>query len=214
MFEEAHATGESPGQVQVPISARIVFCLWAMLVAMLPAATAAYSAFRVINSFRNMTNAEEAGSEWVLRHLHGANIPLVIALAISSLLAFGLGIALAINQKRRLAGVGLPLSMAIPALAVTPALFLWSAESKIIGVLSGDIMNFSATDYALTIPSLLLLAIASGLVVQGLAFVCAVVSLFISPERRADAVSGPRVFIWFVSGVLIALCAVLVFITA
>ena len=121
-------------------------------------------------AFRNLANAEESGSEWLQSNLHAANTPLWIALAISAVLAFGIALALTIDPKRRLAGVGLPLSIGIPFLAVTPAVFLGAAESKIREIISGNFMTFSATDYALTVPSLLMLAIASGLLVLALDF--------------------------------------------
>jgi len=207
MFEEPHATAESQEQASVSIGARIVFCLWAISVAILPAVTAAYSSFRVIHSFTNLANAEESGSEWLRHNLQAANTPLWIALAISAVLAFGMALALTINRKRRLAGVGLPLSIGIPFLAVTPAVFLGAAESKIREILLDNVMAFSPADYALTVPSLLMLAIASGLLVLGLTFICGVISLFMSPKRRADALSAPRVFIWLVSGVLLLMCS-------
>ncbi|HET8782013.1 MAG TPA: hypothetical protein VFM63_06325 [Pyrinomonadaceae bacterium] len=207
MFEEPRASAESPEQAPVAIGARIFFCLWAMSVAMLPAIVAAYSSFRVINSFRTLSTAEESGSEWLQNNLHAANTPLWIAFGISALLAFAMALVLTIKPQRRLAGVGLPLSLGLPFLALTPAVLLGVAESKIREILSGSFETFSAMDYALTIPWLLMLAIASAVLVLSLTFLCGVISLFLPPQRRADALSGPRVFIWFVSGVLLLMGA-------
>jgi hypothetical protein len=207
MFPEPHAPTESPEQAPVSIRARIVFCLWAISVAMLPAITAAYSSFRVINSFRTLSNAEESGSEWIQHNLQAANTPLWIAFGISALLAFAMALVLTIKPERRLAGVGLPLSLGLPFLAVTPAVLLGVAESKIREVLSGSFETFSVMDYALTIPWLLMLAIATGVLVLGSTFLCGVVSLFLSPQRRAEALSAPRAFTWFVSGVLLSMSA-------
>lgn len=207
MFEQPHASLDSPEQAPVSVGTRIVFCLWAMSIAMLPAVTAAYSSFRVINSFRTLAIAEESGSEWIHKNLQAANTPLWIAFGISALLAFAMALVLAIKPQLRLAGVGLPLSLGIPFLAVTPAVLVGVAESKIREVLSGSFETFSAMDYALTIPWLLMLAIASGVLVLCVTFLSGVISLFLSPQRRAEALSAPRVFIWFISGVLLLMSA-------
>jgi hypothetical protein len=212
IFEEPQAIAESPEQAHVSIGARIIFSFWAMLVVVLPALTAAYAAFRVINTFRNMTNAEEAGRDYIQGNLHAANLPLIIALAVSALLSLGMALILTVNSKRRLAGVGLPFSVGVPILALIPGLLLWFAESTVVALLDNRLTGASVEDTALTVSWLLAFSMVSGGFVLFFSFVCSVVSLLIPPRRRGDPLSAPRAFVWLVSGVLFLMSAGLFFI--
>ena len=211
IFDEASAT-EAVEQPDVSIVSRIVFAFWAVLVALPPSVTAAFASLQVTNLFRNLKNAETAGQEAIFSTFHDANVGLIIALAVSALLAFGMALTFTLDPKRRFAGVGLPLSIAIPILALTPGLFLWTAESKVIDLLTGKLNNVEVPNFAETIASLLFLALSLGLIFQAVILGSAIVSIFIPLRRRADPLSAPRAFIWLISGILLLMFAGLLFV--
>ena len=215
IFEVPGEAAQPAEPAKVSIAARILFCFWASVVAMLPAIGAAYAAWLVVNVFRGITNAETAGMVYITSGLHVSNIPLIIVLIVSGFLAFGMALVLAISPKRRMAAVGLPFSIAIPILAATPGFFLWTAESRVIDLLSGKLgNNVSVSGFAQTITSLLILTLALGLLIQGLTVVFALVSLLIPVRSRSEPDSAPRVFVWLVSGVLLLTFAGLFFVIA
>ncbi len=215
IFEAPGEAAEPVEQAKVSIVARVLFCFWAAVVAMLPAVGAAYAAWLVVNVFRGITDAETAGLAHVMGGLHVSNIPLIIALTVAGFLAFGMALVLAINSKRRMAAVGLPFSIAIPIMAATPGLFLWTAESRVVDLLSDKLdNNVSVPVFAQTITSLLILTLALGLLIQGLTVVFALVSLLIPVRSRSEPDSAPRAFVWLVSGVLLLTFAGLFFVLA
>jgi hypothetical protein len=207
MLEEPREATESIEQAKVSIAIRLLFSFWAVLVVVLPGFAASLGALRVTSVFTNLVNAEEAGSTAIQTGLHLSNKPLIVAFVVSAILAFGMAVALATSQKRRLAGVGLPLSIAIPILAVTPGAFLWFAEKNIVDLLAGMVTDVSIADFVIRVTTSRFLALGSGLLVQGVVVLCAVISLIRSPQARTDPLSLPRVFIWLVSGVLLLMFA-------
>ena len=203
LFEEPGEAAESPQQADVSIVARLLYAAWASIVAIVPALAATYSALQVTNLFRSMKDAESASADRVLTQLHVFNMPLIVALGVSALLAFGIALVLALEPKRRLASVGLPFSTGVPILAATPGLFLWFAETTIIDVLSGKPTNMPIAVVAENISLLIFFALASGLAVQSATVLCAIISLCIPAQSRTDAFSLHRAFIWLVAGTLL-----------
>ena len=154
-----------------------------------------------------MTNAENAGRTAVVNALHNLNTPLVLALGVSALLAFVIALLLAIDQKHRLASVGLPLSIGIPLLAVVPGVTLWTVETTMLNLLDGKLVGGSVDEVAQRISLLLLSSMSGGLLAVGVTFICAVISLFVPVHRRTDALSLRRAFVWAVTGVLMLVFA-------
>ena len=206
LFDETSEAVEL-SQAHVSIVERLLFCVWAGLVSVIPALAATYSALQITNFFRSLKNAEEATNANVFAHLHTLNTPMVVALGISAFLALGFALVLAIEPKRRLASVGLPFSISVPILAAVPAFFLWFAETTTIDGFSGKLGNTSIASTAQTVSLLLFAALVWGLLVLGAAVVCAIVSLCIPIKKRTDALSLPRAFVWAVTGMLLLVFA-------
>lgn len=206
LFEEPREAVEL-SQAHVSLAARILFCVWAVLVSGIPALAAAYSALQITQFFRSLRNAEEATKANVFAHLHALNTPMVIALGIAAFLALGFALVLAIEPKRRLASVGLPFSISVSILAAIPAFFLWFAETTIIDGFSGKLGDTSVASTARTVSLLLFAALVWGLLVQGAAVVFAIVSLCIPVKKRTDAFSLRRAFVWAVTGMLLLVFA-------
>jgi hypothetical protein len=122
-----------------------------------------------------------------------------------------MALALTVNPKRRLAGVGLPLSIAVLILAVTPGIFVWATESKVLDVLAGKLPDDSVGAFAETIGSLIYVAVSLGILCLVVTFGCAIVSLLIPVKSRTDPLSAPRAFVWLITGVLLLLFAGLFF---
>jgi hypothetical protein len=207
LFEEPVEAAETAAQLDVSIAARIVSAGVASLVAVIPALTAAFTAFRVSRMYAGLRNAETAGSEHITSSLDVFNTPLVIALGASALLAFAIALILAVDPKRRLAAVGLPFSIGIPLIAAAPALLLWSVETTTLDILSGRLNSGPVEVVAQNIALKLMGAIVSGVFAVGVAFVCSLVSLFIPVSKRTDAFSLRRAFVWAVTGVLLLVFA-------
>jgi hypothetical protein len=205
LFDETSEAVEL-SQVHVSIVERLLFCVWAGLVSVIPALAATYSALQITNFFRSLKNAEDATNANVFAHLHTLNTPMVIALGTSALLALGFALVLAIEPRRRLASVGLPLSISVPVLAAIPALFLWFAETTTIDAFSANRMDTVAST-AHTVSLLLFAALVWGLLVLGAAVVFAIVSLCIPVKSRTDAFSLRRAFVWAVTGTLLLVFA-------
>ena len=212
IFDEPVETVESPQSLDVSFGARILFCSWAALVAVIPAFATAYSGFAITGVFRRMTNAENARAAVIMDALHVSNRPLVIALAVSAFLAFVLALLLATNARARLNSVGLPFSIAVPIIAALPAVFLWFAETITIEVLTTKDRNYPVQATAQTVSNLLFCTIAAGLLAQGVTLVCAIVSLFIPITKRTDPFSLRRAFVWAISGTLLFVFAVAFFV--
>jgi len=174
---------------------------------MVPAVAATYSAFQVTRFFRTFTNAEAVRAAKIPAQLSVFNTPLIFALGVSALLAFGIAITLATDSRRRQASVGLLFSIVVPVLGITPALLLWWAESTTFDVLSGKHINTPAQVTAQTISTLLFLATASGLIVPCVVFVCAVVSLWLPARSRMNMLSMSRAFVWGAVGMLLLILA-------
>ena len=206
LFETAVETAESPEQTHVSFAARLLHCVWASLVAVIPAIAASYSALQVTNLFRNMQNAETAGAEAVFTPLQVLNTTMVIALGASAFLAFAIALVITINPRSRLASVGLPFSIGILLIAVTPAWFLWLAETTVLEVLSGKVTD-PVPETALNVSLFLFCALASGLVAQAVTLICAIISLCIPVTSRTDALSLRRAFVWAVEGTLLLVFA-------
>ena len=205
LFEEpVDAVEPSP---PASLASRIFCSVGASLVAIIPAVAATYSAFQVTRFFRTLTNAETATATRVLAQVSVFNTPLIFALGVSALLAFGMAIALATDSQRRQASVGLPFSLAVPLLGITPALLLWWAESTTLDVLSGKLNNSPIEATAQTIGNLLFLATAAGLIIPGVVFVCAVVSLFIPVRKRMNTFTLSRALVWGGVGMLLLILA-------
>lgn len=201
IFEAPDEAAESIQQAQVSLAPRLLFCFWASLVAAIPTVTTVFAAWQVTGLFRSMTDAENARAERILGYLHIFNLPLIIALCIAAVLAFALAIVLFTKERYRPAAVGLPFSIGVPLLAVTPAIFLWRVESMTIDLLSGRLRG-PVVSTAQTISTLLFTAWGSAFLVQGVILICAVVSLCIPVRLRSDPSSFNRPFIWSVVGVL------------
>lgn len=212
IFEEPVDVVDSPKAADVWFWARIIFCAAASLIAVIPGVVTTYSALAITNLFRGMTNAESAGATSVLDGIHVFNRPLVIALGISAFLAFVTALVLATNEKLRLAAVGFPLSIVIPIIAVTPPLLLWFAESTIIDVMTGKIVDGPISETAQNISNLLFSAAGLGLLAQGATFIGSVVSLCIPVTKRANPSSLPRAFPWAVSGTILLVFAIAYFV--
>jgi hypothetical protein len=207
LFEEPLDAAESAPQLDVSIASRIVAAGLASIVAVIPALTAAVTAYRVTRLYAGMKNAETAGAEYITSGLDLFNTPLVIALGISALLAFVIALILAVDPKRRLAAVGLPFSIGIPLIAAMPALLLWSVETTSLEIMSGRIMSGSVEEIAAKISLLLMGAMVSGVFTVGIAFVCSIVSLILPVSRRTDPLALSRAFVWAVTGVLLLVFA-------
>jgi len=211
IFEETAEAPEALPQAEASFPARLIFCGWASLVAALPVLTTIYAAYGVTALFRSMTDAESASASRVLGGLHFFNRPLIIALAVSALLAFATAVVLAIKPKLRAASVGLPFSFGVPILATLPAVFLWITETTTMDVLTGKVTE-SPASVAQTISTLLFVALGSSLLMQGVIFVCAIVSLCIPVRKRTDPLSSRRPFAWAVSGMLLLVFATAYFV--
>lgn len=207
LFEEPVEAAEAAAQLDVSIAARIILAGLASLVAIIPALTAAFTAFRVSRLYAGMRNAEDTGQVYITSNLDLFNTPLVIALGASALLAFAIALILAVDPKRRLAAVGLPLSIGIPLIAALPAMLLWSVETTTLDILSGRVQSGSVEEIAQRIAMLLMGSMVLGVLAAGITFVCSLVSLFIPVSRRTDAFSLRRAFVWAVTGMLLLVFA-------
>ena len=202
LFEEPVEAVEPSQQARVSLATRLPYCAVASLVAIAPAVAATYSAFQVSRLFRSFTDAESVRGVKILAHLSVFNTPLIFALGVSALVAFGIAIALATDSKRAAASVGLPFAVGVSILGATPALLLWLTETTVIDLLSGKLPNAPVQATAETISNFLFLAIASGLVVPCAILVAAVVSLCIPARSRMNAASSLRAFVWGAVGML------------
>lgn len=207
IFEDPIEVAASPKPDDVSFWTRIIFCAGASLVAVIPCLVTTYAAMGITNLFRSLTSAEDATGASVLNNIHVFNRPLVIALAISALLSFVTALVLATNEKLRMAAVGFPFSIGVPIIAATPALFLWFAETTIIDVMTGKIIDAPVSDVAQNISNLLFAASGLGLLAQGAVFICSVISLCIPVRKRNDPSSLGRAFTWAVSGIVLLVFA-------
>lgn len=207
LFEAPLEATESAAQLEAPIASRVLFAGLASLVAIIPALTAACTAFRVMRFYATLVNAESAGKAHVISSLDLFNTPMVIALGISALLAFVIALLLAVEPKRQLAAVGLPFSIGIPIIAAIPSFMLWSVETTTLDLLAGKLVGGSVEEVAQRINLLLVAAIVWGLGAVGVASICSLVSLIIPVSKRSDALSLRRAFVWAVTGVLLLVFA-------
>jgi hypothetical protein len=205
LFEEPVESVET--QREVSILNRIVFCGLACLVGVLPAIASAITAFRISSFFTTLTNAENATRTVVVNALHNLNTPLVLALGAAALLAFVIALLLAVDEKHRLASVGLPFSIGIPLLVVVLGLPLWIVETTMLDLLDGKLIGGSVDEGARRISLLLVSSISGGLLAMAVTFVCAVISLFVPVRRREDPLSLRRAFVWAATGVLMLVFA-------
>lgn len=207
IFEMSDEPVESAPPLQVSIAVRILGCVWASAVSVIPALAATYSALLITRFFSSLKNAEAATSANVFAHLHTLNTIMVITLGVSAFLALGFALFVAIEPQRRLASVGLPLSIGIPLLAATPALFLWFAETTTINVFYGQPAQTTIASTAETVSQLLFAAMVSGPLVAAATFVFSILSLCIPIKSRTDQFSLRRAFVWAVTGILLLVFA-------
>ena len=207
LFDEPLEATEAAAPLDVSIASRILFAGFASLVAIIPALTAAFTAFRVTRFYASMTSAEHTGRAYVTSSLDLFNTPMVVALGIAALLAFIIALVLAVEPKRQLASVGVPFSIGIPLVASIPALLLWSVETTTLDLLSGKLIGGSVEEVAQRISLLLMAAMVWGLLAVGVTFACSVVSLCIPVSKRTDPLSLRRAFVWAVTGVLLLVFA-------
>ena len=207
IFEVSDEPLESAHPRTASFGARILCCVWASVVSVIPALAAAYSALQIMSFISSLANAQHATPPRMLAQLHTLNTPMVIALGVSSFLALAFALVVAIEPKFRLASVGLPLSIGVPLLAGMPALFLWFAETNAIDVLSGKPVQTPIESTARTVSLLLFGAMASGMLVLGATILFSIISLCISIESRTDEFSLRRAFVWAVTGTLLLVFA-------
>ncbi|HET9479685.1 MAG TPA: hypothetical protein VFO72_10085, partial [Pyrinomonadaceae bacterium] len=112
----------------------------------------------------------------------------------------------------RLASVGWPFSIGVPILVAAPALFLWFAETYTIDLLAGKLPGTPPAVAARTVSTLLFCALGSALLVQPATLICAIISLFIPTRSRTDAFSSGRAFAWAITGTLLFVFAVALFV--
>jgi hypothetical protein len=207
LFDDSTDAAESSPQFEVSIASRILSCGLVSLIAVVPAITAAYCAYGAMNLFASMRDAESAKVSRILTNLHLLNTPLVIALGVSALLAFVIALVLAVDPKRRLASVGLPFSIGVPIIAAMPGLLLWFAETTTLDVVSGRFSNATIAITARNVSLLLLCTMICGVLALGATFICSIVSLLLPVQRRTDASSLRRAFVWAVTGTLLLVFA-------
>ena len=196
---------------KVPLGLRIVGCLVASAVAVIPSVTAAYCAYQIRNFFRSLTQEqlfeEPLTVSNVIVAFGAINEPLVIALCFAALLAIAFAILIAISPKRRLMSVGMPFSFGAPLIACVAALLLWLAEANILTVLEGAYTGAESGSNPGIIGMLILGTYAMAVVAVGLSFLASIVSLLRPLESRGLPLSAPRATIWIMGGVLLLVCA-------
>jgi len=112
----------------------------ASLVAILPAAGAAYGALSLFHAFGEMARAGVGGVGPVTTVLYQANPPLIAAVLLAAVIAGSLAVAVARHPERAAALPGLPFFL-ISALACAPALLLWITESFPLDFLAGRVVG-------------------------------------------------------------------------
>jgi hypothetical protein len=110
----------------------------AALVAVLPAAGAAYGAREIINVFRAMAVIGSGGVGAVSMGISESNRPLMAAAVAAAAISGFLAVALARKPAQAAAFPGLPFSL-LAGLACVPALILWAAESFSLDVLANRV---------------------------------------------------------------------------
>lgn len=189
-----------------PIALRLFGCAAACLIALIPALTAGYSASRLTSFLRGMKDVESVPSAvMIVSTIRSFNEPLIIGLAVSALLALAFGLVLAINPQFRLASVGVPCSIGTLFMAAGPALFLWSAETRVLDVVVYHKLNNDADIAATagTVSLLIFCALLAGVLTVPTSIVAPLVSLLVSVQSRSDGLSPHRAMIWFIGGVLL-----------
>lgn len=215
LFDDEAGEPVESQQTQASIGARLLYCALAYLVAVIPALAAAYSAYSFRILLSSMKNEESSRTARVLAQLHILNGPLVIALGVAALVAFGIALVLGVERQRRLVSVGLPFSIGILAIAATPGLLLWQGESIALDVLAGKYRtNASIAHAAETTGILLFCATALGVLAVAATFLCSVVSLCLSPRSRSDVLSLRRAVVWAITGTLLLVFAISFFFVA
>lgn len=204
-------TAEDELPSNVPLLARIIGCLVASAVAVIPSVTAAYCANQIGNFFTNLTQEQLIEEPLTVSRaivtFSAMNEPLVIALCLAAFLAIGFAVFIAISPKRRLMSVGMPLSLGTPLLGCAAALFLWRAEAITLNVLAGE---YSATEIgpaALNANMLILATYIVAVLALSASLMCSVISLLRSPLSRGEPLSAMRATIWIMGGIFLLVCA-------
>ena len=207
--KEYETMDEMPSNVRIGI--RIVGCLVASAVAVIPSVTAAYCAYQIRNFFSNLMPEQLSEEPLTVSSLivaFGAiNKPLVIALCFAALLAIAFAIFIAINPKRRLISVGMPFSFGAPLIGCATAFSLWLAEANILTVLESAYTGTEIGSKLATISMLIVGTYTMALVAVGASFMGSIVSLLRSPQSRGLPLSATRATIWIMGGVLLLVCA-------
>jgi hypothetical protein len=196
--------------VNASIPLRLAGCAVAWLVAFMPAITAGSSTYRLVVFLRSMVSPEKVPSKAaILSILSNLNVPLVIGLCISALVAFAFALALAFKPRFRLASVGFPSSIGILIMAAAPALLLLIAENYIVDVLNLTVRSSSAevSATARTISELLFAALGLSVLTVPASFVAPFISLLVSPQSRSEPLSQHRVMVWLCGAVLLLVLA-------
>ncbi|HKN83090.1 MAG TPA: hypothetical protein VJW17_06635 [Pyrinomonadaceae bacterium] len=207
IFEEP--TDEPTQPVDVSIAVRLAGCAVAWLVAFMPAITAGSSTLQLVRFFRSITPETASSKTAIMSALSNLNVPVIIGLCVSALLAFAFAITLAMKPRFRLASVGLPCSVGVLMMAAAPALLLWTAETDIVDVLNLTTRSSSAevASTAKTVSELMFAALGLSILTIPASFIAPLVTLLVSPQSRTEPFSQRRVMVWLCGAVLLLVLA-------
>ena len=210
MIDESFAA-EDELPSNVPFGIRLIGCLVASAVAVIPSVTAAYCAYQIKNFFTNLTQEqlfeEPLTVSRAIVAFSAINEPLVIALCLAALLAIGFAIFIAISPKRRLISVGMPFSLGAPLLGCAAALFLWRAEALTLNALAGEYSGTEIGPAALNTNMLILATYIVAVLALSASLMCSAISLVRSPQSRGLPLSAMRATIWIMGGIFLLVCA-------
>ena len=207
IFEEP--TDEPTQPVDVSIAVRLAGCAVAWLVAFMPAITAGSSTLQLVRFFRSITPETASSKTAIMSALSNLNVPVIIGLCVSALLAFAFAITLAMKPRFRLASVGLPCTVGALIMAAAPALLLWIAETDIVDVLNLTTRSSSAevASTEKTVSELMFAALGLSILTIPASFIAPLVTLLVSPQSRTEPFSQRRVMGWLCGAVLLLVLA-------
>jgi len=179
----------------------------ACLVAVLPAAGAAFGALSVYQIFRAMALVGSGGVGALAAGFSEVNQPFMGTL-VAGVIAGFLAVALATRPVRAAAFPGLLFSLLVTVSGCVPVLFFWTVESFSFDVVANRVTG-SVSDASQHLANLLL-----GTVVSAIAAVCLAVAASIIPAiwRGHDARGGPRIAVWVGAAILLLGLAVLFYV--
>jgi hypothetical protein len=157
----------SEGKIAVPTRAGLgKWPAAAALVAILPAAAAAYGARCVIKNFEDLALTGSGGVGTVAQGHAESNLLMIAAALVAALLAGFLAFAVAGKPARAAAFPAVWFSLLVPVLAWVPALLLWLAESYSLNVAgNGPGAAGSIADAAQHLSNLLMGSVGAGIAV-------------------------------------------------